>query len=155
MRIGLVLFALAWPACTPSGPGPAPSSSAGAAASQTLAPPPSAEAPPPEHIAAQQILITYKGAALAPKHIARSKEDARALAQQVLAELLTNTAGFSALAEKRNEDPYTKPALGKLGRFKREAMPESVGDASFKLEVGEVSGLVESPRGFHILQRTE
>lgn len=75
-------------------------------------------------------------------------------ARRVLAQL-QNGARFSALAQSLSIDDSTRPAGGDLGWFTRNGQtivwPE-VEDAAFTLQPGEISGIVKSPVGFHIIK---
>jgi parvulin-like peptidyl-prolyl isomerase len=101
---------------------------------------------------AAHILIAYKGAELAPKEVTRSKEDARKRATEVLTKLQSDKGTFADLAKQYSDDA-SKIAGGAIGNFERNAMPAAFSDATFGLAVGAMSGIVESPRGFHIIQR--
>jgi len=73
-------------------------------------------------------------------------------ADELLAEL-ANGADFSTLAVIHSRDPSTRPAGGELGWFPKGllTMPE-VEEAAFSLQPGEISGVIESALGFHILE---
>lgn len=102
---------------------------------------------------AAHILIAYKGAEIAPKEVTRSKEEAKKRAEEVLAKLHAESGTFADLAKVYSDDP-SKIAGGAIGNFERNAMPAAFSDATFALEIGAMSGVVESPRGFHIIKRT-
>jgi hypothetical protein len=129
----------------------APAAEADAAPSGSAAPP--APTSDRQIAGAAHILIAYKGAELAPKTVTRSKEDARKRAEEVLSKLQTNKGTFAELAGQYSDDP-SKIAGGAIGNFERNAMPPAFSDATFGLDVGAMSGIVETPRGFHIIQRT-
>lgn len=139
-----------------SAPPPPASDSAAAPATQlgpTNDPAPAGE-PQREIAGAAHILIAYKGAELAPKDVTRSKADAKKRAEEVLAKLNEEKGTFADLAKQYSDDP-SKIAGGAIGNFERNAMPAAFADATFALTVGGVSGIVESPRGFHIIKRTK
>ncbi len=108
----------------------------------------------PEEIGASHILIGFTGsqASGAP---ARTKDEARTLAEQILAKANLNPDGFAALADENTDDPSGKGKGGDLGTFKRETMTKAFSDAAWKLEVGQISGVVETEFGFHIIKRTK
>ncbi len=106
----------------------------------------------PDEISASHILIAYKGAERSTA--TRTKEEAEALAQEVLTKAQAEGADFAALAKQYSDGP-TGPKGGDLGSFKKGAMDPAFEAAAFKLKVGEVSGVVETPFGFHIIKRTK
>jgi peptidyl-prolyl cis-trans isomerase D len=107
----------------------------------------------PDEIAASHILISYKGAERSSA--TRTKEEARKLAEEVLAKAQASGANFAALAGQYSDEPGAKERGGDLGTFKKGAMAKPFEDAAFKLKVGEISGVVETPFGFHIIKRTK
>jgi peptidyl-prolyl cis-trans isomerase SurA len=62
---------------------------------------------------------------------------------------------FSQLATELSEDPGSKPRGGDLGFFDRRRMVQSFDSTAFSLKVGEVSGLVRTPFGWHIIKLLE
>ena len=80
------------------------------------------------------------------------KAAARAKAEAVLAEVKAAGADFAALAKKYSQDPGSAAQGGDLGLFARGAMVKPFEDAAFKLKEGEISGLVESDFGLHIIK---
>lgn len=62
---------------------------------------------------------------------------------------------FAKLADEFTEDPSGKGRGGDLGWFGRKAMVKPFEDAAFALKPGELSGVIESPFGFHIIKLEE
>jgi peptidyl-prolyl cis-trans isomerase SurA len=62
---------------------------------------------------------------------------------------------FSELAKKYSDDPGSAAQGGDLGFVKKGVFYPEFEEAAFKLKVGELSGVVESPVGFHIIQMIE
>jgi hypothetical protein len=106
-----------------------------------------------EEIAASHILISYQGAERSSA--TRSKEEARKLAEETLAKATAPGADFAALAREYSDEPGAKERGGDLGTFKKGAMAKAFEEAAFNLKVGEISGVVETPFGFHIIKRTK
>lgn len=105
-------------------------------------------------MAAQHILVAYKGAKGAPKTITRSKADARKRAEEVLAHVKAGE-DFTALVKTYTDDPGSAERQGSVGKFTREKMDKAFSDAAFALKVDEVSGVVETPFGFHLIKRNQ
>lgn len=142
------------PATPASAAAPAPSAAPSAPAAAPTPSSPPAEPTPPDAVAAQHILIAYRGAKGAPKDVKRSKPDAKKLAEELTAKA-RGGADFSALAQQYSDDPGSKERMGSLGKFKRDAMVKPFSDAAFALKVGEVSDPVETPFGFHVIKRNQ
>jgi peptidyl-prolyl cis-trans isomerase C len=77
----------------------------------------------------------------------------RAEAEAVRADLLGG-ADFAAVAEERSEGPSAARG-GALGTFGRGQMVAPFEEAAFSLPVGEISEIVETQFGFHIIQVTD
>lgn len=82
------------------------------------------------------------------------KDKARARAEALLQEIGKNPASFADLAKKNSDDPGSAAKGGDLGFFGRGMMVKPFEDATFLLKDGEISGIVESDFGFHIIKLT-
>lgn len=80
-------------------------------------------------------------------------EQRRTRAQKALQEVKAGK-DFAEIARNYSDDPATAAQGGDLGFFPRGAMVESFERAAFALKPGEVSDLVRSPFGFHIIKVT-
>lgn len=107
----------------------------------------------PAEIGARHILISHADAQRAPDDITRTREEARARAAEV-AERVQGGESWDALHAEYS-DERGGPGGGDLGTFGRGRMVPAFERAAFGLEVGEISDPVESPFGFHVIQRTE
>jgi len=104
----------------------------------------------PEERRASHILIkTESGASADQKKAARTK------AEGLLAQLKQNPSLFAELARKNSDDPGSAVAGGDLDFFGRGAMVKAFDETAFKLKKGELSGIVETEFGFHIIQLTD
>ena len=99
---------------------------------------------------ASHILIT---AAKTAPEAERSK--AREKAQALLDALRKSPDSFAELARKNSQDPGSAAKGGDLDFFARGAMVKPFEDAVFSMKKGELSGLVESDFGFHIIKLTD
>lgn len=112
-----------------------------------------AAAPPAETIEASHILVAYQGAARARPTVTRSRDEARELADKLAARAHEPGVDFALLAKDSSDGPSGVEG-GALPAFGREQMVKPFSDAAFALRPGEVSGVVETNFGFHVIQRT-
>ncbi len=82
------------------------------------------------------------------------KDKAKTKAEEVLKELQKTPAAFAELAKKNSDDPGSASKGGDLGFFGRGMMVKPFEDAAFSLKEGQMSGVVESDFGFHIIKLT-
>jgi peptidyl-prolyl cis-trans isomerase D len=86
---------------------------------------------------------------------AEAKAEAKKKAEQVLAEVKKSPGKFAELAKKYSQDPGSAEKGGDLGTFGRGSMVKPFEDATFSMKPGDVSGLVQSDFGYHIIKLTE
>ena len=84
----------------------------------------------------------------------KEREAARAKVDELLAEVRKNPDRFAELAKQNSQDPGSAPQGGDLGYFGRGAMVKPFEDAAFKLKEGEISPVVQSDFGYHIIKLT-
>lgn len=85
---------------------------------------------------------------------ATERSKAKARAEELLAEARKNPAGFADLARKNSQDEGSAPNGGDLDFFARGAMVKPFEDAAYALKQGEISNVVESDFGYHVIQLT-
>ncbi len=83
-----------------------------------------------------------------------AKEKARKFAQAIL-DSIKNGADFAEMAKKYSEDPGSAKEGGDLGFVKRGVFYPEFEAAAFDLKPEEISNVIESPVGFHIIQLLE
>jgi len=106
----------------------------------------------PDEIAASHILIGYKGAD--KSDATRTKEEAKTLAEDLLKKVKLDGADFAETAKEHSEGPSASDG-GDLKTFGKGQMAEAFEKTAFALEVDEISEVVETPFGFHIIKRTK
>ncbi|MER2540552.1 MAG: SurA N-terminal domain-containing protein [Azonexus sp.] len=82
------------------------------------------------------------------------KEKAKARAEELLKEIQKTPTSFADLAKKNSQDPGSAAKGGDLGFFGRGMMVKPFEEAAYKLKEGEVSAVIESDFGFHIIKVT-
>ncbi|MFM9921371.1 SurA N-terminal domain-containing protein [Variovorax sp. H27-G14] len=99
---------------------------------------------------ASHILIT------APSSMpAADRAKAKAKAEQLLAEVKKTPASFADVARKNSQDTGSAEKGGDLDFVTRGAMVKPFEDAMFSLKKGEISGVVETEFGYHIIEVTD
>jgi len=102
-----------------------------------------------ERVKASHILVRVPQGATGP-----GKEELRKKAEALLQRVRAKE-DFAALARQSSEDPGSARNGGDLGAFGRGQMVPAFEQAAFGLKPGEVSGIVETPFGYHIIKVTE
>ena len=103
-----------------------------------------------DKVKASHLLLRYAGSMRATA--SRTREEAESGIQSIK-EHLDAGGDFAALAAAHSDFPSGKDG-GDLGEFGRGNMVKPFEDAAFGMQVGETSGIVETPFGFHIVRRT-
>lgn len=99
----------------------------------------------PEKVKARHILFKLDSNAT-PEELAK----VRSKAEAVLAKAKAEGADFAALAMENSEGP-SAPQGGDLGWFARNEMVDQFSDVAFKMKKGEISDLVRTDFGLHII----
>ena len=102
-----------------------------------------------KEVNARHILIQHSGVQRSASE--RSKADALALTGQIKSRLAKGEA-FEDLAREFTEDPSGKQNGGDLGWFGWGKMVGPFQEVAFKLKPGEISNVVETPFGLHIIK---
>ncbi len=103
----------------------------------------------PEQIRARHILIKVE-----PDATEEDWEAARVRAEEVYKEVTKSGADFAAIARERSEGP-SAPQGGELGTFPRGQMVPEFENVAFDMKKDEISKLVRTQFGWHIIQVTE
>ncbi|MEO8022522.1 SurA N-terminal domain-containing protein [Polaromonas sp.] len=99
---------------------------------------------------ASHILIEAPGSAPAAE-----REKAKEKAQQLLAGVRKAPDSFAEVARKNSQDTGSAAAGGDLDFFARNAMVKPFADAVFAMKKGDISDVVETEFGFHIIKLTD
>ena len=86
---------------------------------------------------------------------AADRDQAKARAQELLAQVRKSPASFAEVAKKSSQDSGSAPAGGDLNFFGSGAMVKPFEDAVFAMKKGEISDVVESDFGYHIILLTD
>jgi parvulin-like peptidyl-prolyl isomerase len=102
-------------------------------------------------IRAAHILLMYKGSMRS--QATRSKDEALSAITEIQEEVKEG-ADFGQMARQYSDCPSSEDG-GDLGSFPKGAMVPEFDVAAFALKPGEISGVVETPFGFHLIQRID
>ncbi|MCK9459867.1 MAG: peptidyl-prolyl cis-trans isomerase [Proteobacteria bacterium] len=105
-----------------------------------------------EEIHARHILVMHQGSKRKPASVTRSEDEARTLIGEIV-EKLKDGADFAALAREHSDCPSGKRKGGDLGTFAKGKMAPPFEKAAFALEENQISDIVETDFGFHVIQR--
>jgi peptidyl-prolyl cis-trans isomerase D len=103
----------------------------------------------PEERRASHILIN-----VAPNATPADVAKAKALADSVLAEVRKTPAAFADIAKAKSQDGGSAAQGGDLDFMRQGAIPGGFNDALFSMKEGDISNVVRSDAGFHIIKLT-
>lgn len=110
--------------------------------------------PPREMFGAKHLLVMYKGSQRAPENVTRTKDEAKARAEEARKKAKAGTK-FEDLVKEYSDEPGAAQRGGDLGKFPKGRMVGAFQEGLEKTKVGDVSDLVETPFGFHVILRTQ
>ena len=108
----------------------------------------------PAKISAKHLLVKYAGAKKAAATVTRTREEACVRAQEARTKLQQGSS-FADVVKEYSEEPGAATREGSLGPIERPNVVPPFADAAFELHPGEVSHVVETDFGFHVIMRTE
>ena len=91
---------------------------------------------------------------VAPNASAADVAKAKAQAESVLAEVRKDPAAFADIAKKSSQDGGSAAQGGDLDFMRKGAIPGPFSDTLFAMKDGEISDVVRSDAGFHIIKMT-
>jgi hypothetical protein len=108
----------------------------------------------PESIGVSHVLVKHAEATNPVEGATRSRQDACLRALEARDKLIAG-ADFATVVASYSDEPGAKTRAGSIGPVRRADLVEPVADAAFELESGQLSDVVESKFGFHVILRTE
>jgi peptidyl-prolyl cis-trans isomerase C len=109
-----------------------------------------------EQVKARHILIAFKGSPAAQKGKKELTEaEAKAKAEALRTEIVSGKAKFEDVAKKESDDTESGKNGGELGAFGRGQMVPEFEQAAFAAKAGEVTPLVKTQFGYHIIKVQE
>jgi NIMA-interacting peptidyl-prolyl cis-trans isomerase 1 len=108
----------------------------------------------PDRIRVKHVLVRYEGARGAPASVTRTREQACLRAEEALTKLKEGTS-FGDVVALYSEESGAAAREGSIGTIERADVAATFADAAFELKVKEVSEVVETPFGFHLILRVE
>ena len=103
-----------------------------------------------KEVRASHILIKFTGSDMSSDDKAKLKQKAQTLLDRV-----KKGEDFALIASKESDDMYSRTKGGDLGFFSAGKMVEEFSKAAFALNINEISEIVETPFGFHIIKLTD
>jgi peptidyl-prolyl cis-trans isomerase C len=109
-----------------------------------------------EQVKAKHILIAFKGSPAAQKGKKELTDaEAKAKAESLRAEIVAGKAKFEDVAKKESDDIESGKNGGELGSFGRGQMVPEFEQAAFGAKVGDVTPVVKTQFGHHIIKVEE
>jgi peptidyl-prolyl cis-trans isomerase NIMA-interacting 1 len=108
----------------------------------------------PDRISVKHVLVRYAGAKRAPETVTRTRAQACLRAEEALTKLKEGTS-FADVVRLYSEESGAETREGSIGTIERTDVAPSFADAAFELHIKEVSEVVETPFGFHLILRVE
>ena len=110
---------------------------------------------PREMFAAKHLLVMYKGGRRAPEGVTRTKDEAKARATEAQKKAKDGKSKFEDLVKEYSDEPRAGERGGDLGTFAKGSMVPEFQAGLEKIKIGEISDVIETPFGFHVILRTQ
>jgi hypothetical protein len=107
---------------------------------------------PSEVLSVAHILISYKGAAKAPKSLTRTKDEAKAFAKELVAKA-KKAPDFEALVLQYSDDTSKADNKGRIPRLEKQPAFSDFYEKSAAVRPGQVADVAETWFGFHVIKR--
>ncbi|MEN8376283.1 MAG: peptidylprolyl isomerase [Gemmatimonadota bacterium] len=104
-----------------------------------------------ERLGQRPATVSFRQVVIAPEPSEEAKEAALEEMRGILDELAEG-AEFEALARRHSDDPGSRQLGGDLGWFRRGIMVDEFDRVVFTMRVGQISPIVETPFGFHVIK---
>jgi NIMA-interacting peptidyl-prolyl cis-trans isomerase 1 len=108
----------------------------------------------PEKIVVKHVLVHFAGAKRPRPDVKRTRGEACLRALEARAQLQGGES-FAAVVASYSDEPGAATREGTVGTIRRSDVVPAFADAAFELQVGEVSHVVETDLGYHVIMRTE
>lgn len=105
----------------------------------------------PDSLKPAHIFITYKGAERSDNNVVRTKDEAKNLADSLLAVVRKDTSSFSQIARNFSDDLSAKENGGHLGWMSDGSLLKELNDACIESKIGDIV-LVNTKFGYHIVK---
>ena len=108
----------------------------------------------PAKVGARHVLVKYQGAKNADAKITRTREQACLRAMEARDQARSGV-DFADLVKQFSDEAGADSRHGFIGVVQRKDLERPFADALFELSVNQLSDIVETDFGFHVIQRTE
>ncbi len=101
----------------------------------------------------EHLVVLYKGGAAADPTVTRTKEAAKARAEEALAKFEADPAAWKKIVAEYSEEPGAGERSGSLGIAEPGKFVPAFDEAIANLKVGEHTKVFETPFGYHVARR--
>ena len=108
----------------------------------------------PTTISVSHVLVKHTGSKNAPPGVTRTRGEACLRAMEAR-DKLRNGAPFEAIVSEYSDEAGASTRAGSIGQITRSDVLAPFADVAFELSRAELSDLVETEFGFHVVLRTE
>lgn len=108
----------------------------------------------PPKVTVKHVLVKYAGAKNADASITRSREEACLRALEARDKMVAG-AEFDDVVKEFSDEPGAASRNGSIGSVERKDLAKPFADAAFELSMNQMSDVVETEFGFHLIMRTQ
>lgn len=108
----------------------------------------------PPKVTVKHILVKHKDSKRADGKITRTRAEACLRALEARDKIVAG-ADFDAMVKEYSDEPGAATRNGSIGAVERKDVVKPFADAAFELKVNQMSDIVETESGFHLIFRTE